>query len=332
LAGMNPPRATAEGHIDFLVATPKAATASEAARVQPHGPRAAAHDAFSRLPERLEPDPAALWEGAWTQVRLGEGVLVFDDTVLDKPYARKIELVGRHRSGKHHAAVQGIDLVSLVWRDGDRTVPCDYRICHDAKQATKNDHFRAMADAAGQRGFAPECVLFGGWYSSLEDLKHLRDKGWRWLTRLKPNRLVNEDGQGLRPLSRTETAAGGTEVWLKGYGPVKVFKVAAPDGGIAHWATGDLSMTGLRRRQLAEYSWTIGTYHRGIKQHAEAEKCQSRSATAQRNHIGMALRAFLRLDCHFFRTGVSWAQAKDSIIWDAVRAYLANPFIRLSTA
>jgi hypothetical protein len=329
---MNPPRATPEGYIDFLIATPKAATASEAARVQPHGPRAAHHDAFTRLLERLEPDPAILWQEALPQVRLGEGVLVFDDTVLDKPYARKIELVGRHWSGKHKRVVQGIDLVSLVWTDGDRIVPCDWRIYHDKKEATKNDHFRAMADAAQARGFEPECVLFDGWYSSLENLKHLRAKGWRWLTRLKSNRLVNKDGQGLRPLFRTEIAASGTEVWLKGYGLVKVFKIAAPDGGIAHWATDDLSMTELDRLRLAEWSWTIETYHRGIKQHAEAEKCQSRSATAQRNHVGMALRAFLRLDCHFFRTGVSWVRAKASIVWDAVRAYLANPFIRLSTA
>lgn len=329
---MNPPRATPEGYIDFLIATPKAATASEAARVQPHGPRAPAHDAFSRLLERLEPDPDTLWEEARPHVRPGEGVLVLDDSVLDKPYSRKIELVGRHWSGKHHAVVQGIDLVSLVWADGDRIVPCDYRIYHDKKEATKHDHFRDMIDVAHTRGFRPECVLFDSWYASLESLKHLRDKGWRWLTRLKANRLVNKDRQGERPLSRTEIAEGGTEVWLKGYGLVKVFKIVATDGDVGYWATGDLSMTDLDRRRLAEWSWAIETYHRGIKQHAEAERCQSRSARAQRNHIGMAVRAFLRLDWHFYSTGISWVQAKASIIWDAVRAYLAKPFIRLPTA
>lgn len=329
---MNPPRATDEGYMDFLIATPKAATASEAARVQPHGPRAAHHDAFSRLLERLEPDPETLWQEARPQVRLGDGVLVLDDTVLDKPYARKIELVGRHWSGKHHAVVKGIDLVSLVWTDGDRIIPCDYRIYHDKKEATKNDHFRAMADAAETRGFKPECVLFDGWYSSLENLKHLRAKGWRWLTRLKCNRLVRKGRDEARPLSRTGIAAGGTEVWLTGYGLVKVFKIAAKDGSIGYWATDDLSMTDLRRQQWAEHSWTIETYHKGIKQCTEAERCQSRSARAQRNHIGMALRAFLRLEWHLFSTGFSWVWAKAEIIRDAVRAYLAQPSIRLPTA
>jgi putative transposase len=329
---MNPPRVRPEDYIDFLIATPKAATATEAARVQPDAPHAPAHDAFTRLLRRLEPDPEELWLEAKPQVDLAGGVLVLDDTVLDKPYARHIDLVGRHWSGKHHGVVKGIDLVSLIWTDGDRIIPCDYRIYHDAKAATKNDHFRAMIDAAHGRGFRPARVLFDGWYSSLDNLKHLRALGWSWLTRLKANRLVNKDRQGERPLSRTDISPEGTEVWLKGYGLVKVYKIVAPDGDIAYWATSDLTMTDLTRQQMAEYSWGIETYHRGIKQCTEVERCQARSAKAQRNHIGLALRAFLRLEWHLFSTGIGWLEAKTSIIRDAVRAYLAHPSIRLPTA
>ena len=111
---MNAPRATPEGYIDFLIATPKAASAVEAARVQPAGPGAPAHDAFTRLLGRLEPDPETLWREASGQVDLAAGVLVLDDTVLDKPYARHIDLVGRHWSGKHHAVVQGVNLLTLL--------------------------------------------------------------------------------------------------------------------------------------------------------------------------------------------------------------------------
>ena len=329
---MNPPRVRPEDYIDFLIATPKAASAVEAAAVQPARQGAPAHDAFTRLLHRLEPDPEALWQEARPQVRLAEGALVLDDTVLDKPHAKHINLVGRHWSGKHKRVVRGIDLVSLVWTDGDRIVPCDYRVYHDARQATKNDHFRAMLDAAHARGFRPACVLFDGWYASLENLKHLRALGWRWLTRLKSNRLVNKDRQGARPLARTDIAAAGTVVWLAGYGLVKVFKIVAPDGDIAYWASDDVGMTDLQRQQLAEYGWAIETYHRGIKQHTEVERCQARSGRAQRNHIGLALRAFLRLEWHLFTTGISWAAAKAAIIRDAVRSYLAHPSIRLPTA
>ena len=56
------------------------------------------------------------------------GVLVLDDSVLDKPFARKMDLVHYHWSGKHHRVVKGIDLLTLLWTDGDRHLPCDYRI------------------------------------------------------------------------------------------------------------------------------------------------------------------------------------------------------------
>jgi putative transposase len=326
---MNPPRVQPDDYIDFLIATPKACTATEAARVQPERPRKPAHDAFTRLLQRLEPDPSALWLEAQPQVRLTEGVLVLDDSTLDKPYAKAIELVGRHWSGKHHAVVQGINLVSLLWTDGDRHLPCDYRIAHKVDGLTKNDHFRALVRAARDRGFCPRCVLFDGWYSGLENLKVLRDFGWLWLTRLKSNRLVNRDRQGTRALRDTDLAATGTVVWLPGYGLVKVFKIVAPDGDIAYWATSDLTMTDLTRQQFAEFSWTIENYHRGIKQCTAIEGCQARSARAQRNHIGWAIRAFLRLEIHSFTTGVSWLEAKIAIVRDAVRAYLAKPTIRL---
>ena len=329
---MNPPRVQAEDYIDFLIATPKAASAVEAARVQPERPEAAAHDAFTRLLHRLEPDPLTLWDEARTQVDLTEGILILDDSVLDKPYARSIELVGRHWSGKHHAVVKGIDLVTLLWTDGDRHVPCDYRIFHKPEGLTKNDHFKAMIQTAHERGFKPRVVAFDGWYASLDNLKLLRELGWAWLTRLKANRLVNKDRAGQRPLSRTDISASGTEVWLVGYGLVLVFKKVAPDGDIAYWATSELGMTDLERQQYAEYSWAIESYHRGIKQCVEVERCVARSAVAQRNHIGLALRAFLRLECYGFIHGVSWAEAKTAIIRDAARSYLAHPWIQLATA
>ena len=52
-------------------------------------------------------------------------------------------------------------------------------------------------------------------------------------------------------------------------------------------------------------------------------------ATAQRNHIGLAVRAFLRFEVASLKTGLSWFEAKIRIIRDAIRAYLANPVYAL---
>ncbi len=120
---------------------------------------------------------------------------------------------------------------------------------------------------------------------------------------------------------------------LKGYGFIKVFRTVSTDGNVEHWATNNLEMRELERLGVAEKTWVIEHYHRGIKPFCGMERCQVRSARAQRNHIALAIRAFLRLACYSYATGHSWFEAKMRIIREAVRAYLENPkYILDSTA
>jgi hypothetical protein len=331
---MNPPRATADDYIQFLLGTPKVASAAEAARVQPAAADAPAHDAFSRLLARLEPDPATLWAEVRPLVRATvESLLVVDDTVLDKPYARKMGLVGPHWSGKHKRVVRGINLVTLAWTDGDAVYPTDYRLVDPAaaEKKTKNDLFREMITAAKDRGLAPRYVCFDAWYSGLENLKAVRAAGWHFLTQVRSNRRVNPDKTGNRPINACAIAATGTVVHLEGFGLVKAFRIVTTDGGTEHWVTDDLTMDDAARRTAAERAWAIEQYHRGLKQFTEVERCPARLTRSQRNHVGFALRAFVRLEWHRFRTGVSWFEAKWAVIRDAVRSYLSNPSYRLPT-
>ena len=324
------PKCRDSDYIDFLIASPKAFCCTEAAAVQPESPDAPAHDAFTRLLHRLEPDPAELWIEARPMVQLLGGLLVLDDSTLDKHYAKKIDLVGRHWSGKHKRVVRGINLITIVWTDGDRVVPCDYRLYDKAKDGlTKNDHFLAMLQEARARDFAPRCVTFDSWYSGLENLKAVRSYGWTFLTQLKVNRKVDLDRQGYRAVAATAIAAGGTIVHLEGFGSIRVFKVVSRDGDIEYWATNDLAMDELTRLAVAEQCWGIENYHRGLKQCCGVGRAQVRAGRAQRNHIGLAIRAFLRLEHHFYTTGVSWYEAKARIIRGAVRAYIANPVYNL---
>jgi hypothetical protein len=327
---MNRARCTAREYIDFLVATPNVATATEAARVQPDRPDAPAHDAFTRLLNRLEPDPQALWDEVRPLIRPDDGILVLDDSVLDKPFARHIGLVGRFWSGRHKRVVQGIDLVSLVWTDGDALYPLDYRLVDPARAGTtKNDLFRELVRAAQARGLSPRCVCFDAWYSGKDNLKAVRDCGWTFLTQVRCNRRVNPDNTGNRPIRDCAIAATGTVVHVEGFGLVKAFRIATPDGGTEHWITNDLDMDELARLTFAERAWAIEEYHRGLKGCCSVDRCQTRMSNAQRNHIGFAIRAFVRLEWHRFTTGVSWFTAKLQLVRDAVRGYLNRPAYRL---
>jgi DDE superfamily endonuclease len=328
---MNPPRCNDLDYINFLLATPGVVSAKEAARVQPAQPNAPAHDAFTRLLHRLEPDPEALWQEARPFVAATGGLLVVDDSVLDKPYAKHIGLVGRFWSGTHRRIVQGINLVTLLWTDGDSLWPCDYRLVNPAvgKAVTKNDLFRELLTVAEGRGLKPGCVAFDSWYSGKDNLKAIRDKGWAFLTQVRCNRRVNLNRQGNRAIRELPIAASGTVVHLEGFGLIKAFRIVASNGHTEHWVTNDLEMNELTRQALAAQAWGIEEYHRGLKQHCGVEAAPVRHAQAQRNHIGCAIRAFLRLEYHRFTTGISWFQAKMDIVREALRRYLADPLLVL---
>jgi len=329
---MNHPRCSDLDYIHFLIAAQKAFTCTEAARCQPEKPHTPAHDAFTRLLKKQPPDTGALWREAEAVVDKERGLLVLDDTTLDKPYAEKMELVTYHWSGKHGRVVKGINLLTLLWTDGEALIPCDFRVYDKPLGgSTKNESFRDMLLRAGERGFKPGCVLFDSWYSSLGNLKTLRGLGWRWLTRLKANRLVNPDGSGYVPVSELTIPPEGRDVHLKGYGVVRVFRSFSRDGEAEHWATGDLGMAEEERRMLSSHGWGIETYHRGIKQCCGIERAQVRGAVAQLNHLACSIRAFIRLEVNRLRTGVSWYEVKASIVRCAIRAYLINPILTLTS-
>ena len=113
---MNPPKCSDDDYINFVIATPRSVSATEAAKVQGDEEQAPAHDAFTRLLHRLEPDAETLWDEARSQVSLRQGTLVIDDSTLDKPYAKKIELVTRHWSGKHHAVAWSLIAGTRGWK------------------------------------------------------------------------------------------------------------------------------------------------------------------------------------------------------------------------
>ena len=153
---MNPAKCDALDYIHFLVAAQRSFTCQEAARCQPEAPAAPAHDAFTRLLQWEPPDPAALGPETRELALPDAGILVLDDTTLDKPYAKKRELVTRPWSGKHGQVVGGINRLTLLWSDGRALIPCDFRLYDKPWSGlTRNDSFRPWLAAAKERGFAP---------------------------------------------------------------------------------------------------------------------------------------------------------------------------------
>lgn len=117
-------------YVDFLISSQTQFSGVELSRVSPDN---MSHDSVSRWLSEKKLTPKMLWQYAEPMVKKETGYLVIDDTVLDKPYSGKTALVRKQYSGKHHGIVKGINIVNLLWTDGKKMIPIDYRVYDPAK-------------------------------------------------------------------------------------------------------------------------------------------------------------------------------------------------------
>jgi len=324
------PRCSDLEYINFLIASSQVFTCTEASQCHPLSEDGPAHDAYTRLLLRQPPDTEALWNEVEKNIDRKAGFLVLDDSTLDKPYSKKMDLVCRHWSGKHHKVVRGINLLTLVWTDGNGIIPVDFRLYdfeNDLK--TKNDHLQDLLRIAKLRGFRPQFVMFDSWYSSIENLKLLRDFGWHWLVRLKKNRHVNPDKKGNVEIDSLEIPSSGMIVHLKKYGFIRIFCTFSKDGEKHFWATDVLNLDEATFDSISGYGWKIEEYHRGLKQFCGVERCQCRKNISQRSHILFSIRAFLRFEWQRISYNQSWFESKRSIIRDSIRSYCSQPLYNI---
>ena len=308
-------------YVNFLTAGQKQFSGVELSKV---APEPMAHDSVSHWLATKKLTPQLLWQHSQPMVNKQAGYLIIDDSVLDKPYCRKIALVRKQYSGKHHGLVNGIAVVNLLWTDGVRMVPVDYRIYDPSRDGkTKNDHCREMFTSAQKRGFRPSHVLMDSWYTSVDNLKAIASKGWKWIGELKSNRLVSLMQGTYIPVSDLDwTEKPVRKVWLKAYGFILVSKMVTPNGDIAYIATNDLSLDKQTIKTHFDHRWTIETFHRGLKQCTGIERCYAVKERSQRNHILCSFLAFLKLEGGRIHRAVSWYEQKAMITRKAIAIYL----------
>ena len=313
---------------DFLIANQNRYSGLELSKV---APGEISHDSVSRWLSTANFNPSSLWNQTKDLVVKNSGYLVGDDTLLSKKYSQINELAPKQYSGNTHGLEMGISLVNLLWTDGEKFIPVDYRVYqreNDAK--TKNDHFQEMLIRAKQRGFEPLHVLMDCWYASIDNLKLITRKlGWHFICNLKANRQVSVS-QGsymaIADLSLAERQV--RKVWLKEYGWILVCKLVDTNGDITYLATDDLGLMDYDEfTGHFENRWKIEEFHRGIKQTTGIEKCYSIKAMSQETHIFAAFTAFIKLEIKRLRENISWYEQKAQI-----NRYLTFNYLKFNSA
>ena len=325
---------TKRQYIEYLISTPINYTCTNLADHL----EGLSHDAVSDYLQREQLTARGLWELVQPLLKDGpQSYLIVDDSVQNKQYSHKIELVKKQYSGAVHGLVRGIGVVNLVHSDGEEFYPIDYRIyAPDADGKTKNDHFGDMLrHAKHDKHLQAQTILFDSWYASMENLKLIVRLGMVFVTTLKANRLVSlSKDEGYIHLQDIEWTAqrltDGVTVKLKEM-PFKVqlFKIVAPHGNIEWMITNHPSSTFSTHDIQHENAvrWQIEQLHRELKQLTGSEKCECRKARSQRNHIACCYLAWLSLKVKAQQWGKTLYRAQRDLLSDYLRAELRDPRI-----
>ncbi len=296
----------------FLIANHNNYSGVELSKVKD---KSLSHDTVSKWLRDKEPEVQNLWPYVEKMIKKEVGYLVIDDSVLDKSYSKKNELTACHYSGNVHGLVNGIDLVNLLWTNGNECIPVDYRIYQPKAKTeykTKNDHFQGLLNRAKTLKFKPFYVLADCWYGSVKNMKFVDEKKWKFIFGAKENRLVSITKNIYVKISDLDwTKKQVQKVWLKEYGYVLVARIVFKDESVRYVVTNDMDLVDANiLRNHNDHRWNVETFHRGIKQTTGIEKCYSILEKSQRNHIFACFVAFLKLEYTRLRDHITWYEQK----------------------
>ena len=304
------------------------------------------HDQLNRLLREERVSAGDLWCSVKNDIEFDpDGYLLFDDTVVAKPYAKAIQPVRRQWSGSEKRVVEGIGIVTCVYVNPKTHAYwiIDYRLYDvDRDGKTKLDHLLDMLrNAHFVKRLAFRTVLIDLWYASMNVLKAIEALSKVYYAPLKRNRLVSTSiasgYQRVETLTWTPAEASeGRLVHLnkfpKGH-QVKVFRIVSASGRTEYIATNDLSESDTQAtREKCRLRWKIEQLHRELKQTTGIGNCQCRKHRAQRNHIACCLWVWVSLKRAARAAGQTIYQLKESLLHDYMRQQLHKPTISVNIA
>ena len=309
-----------QSFIEFLFYSPKYGTFTESSKTDPSN---LSHDTWRRELIKLNDPQLLLWEKVKPLVNPKQGYLIADDTVIDKPRGKKIECVGFHHSGKHKRVVRGICLVSIIWTDGKRAFPIDFRVYQKDNGISKNEHLRDMLRTAKERGFSPEFMMFDSWYSSNKTLDLLQKWKWNYMVGIKSNRVFNGYMAGFQrvsiPLSNFLLPKEGMVFSLRGIGIHRCFARFSTTSGKRYWCTNHTTMSTKQWKNLKRISFSIETMHRSLKQYCLLERCQARRTDIQTSYIAVSLCAFVKTEVQRHKKRISTEESQRRLYRRAIK-------------
>ncbi len=166
------------------------------------------HDRITRFLSSEDYDSKTLWrlvKPMAREIECEDGVLIFDDTIQEKPHTDENEIITWHFDHTRNRSVKGINLLNCVYHADGMSVPVAYEIIHKPieftdkdtgrskrrSEVSKNELMRRMLRVCENNGLRYRYVLADSWFSSKKNMDFIhRNLKRHFAIAIKSNRTV----------------------------------------------------------------------------------------------------------------------------------------------
>jgi hypothetical protein len=311
------------------------------------------HDQVTRFlasPPKTSADLWRLVKPMLRQVESPDGLLIFDDSIEEKPYTDENDLICWHWDHSKERHVKGINFITAFYTTATVSLPVAFDLVTktetylDAKTGklkrrstlTKNARYRMLLQLCVHNQLKFRYVLNDSWYASADNMNFIHeDVKKEFVMPLKANRKValsKEDQQAGRyvTVSSLDLPEGEPRlIWLEDVNfPLLLAKQVFinEDGsrGTLYLVTSDLTLTYDQITSLYQKRFGVEGYHKSLKQNASLEKSPTRTETTQQNHFFASVCAYVKLERLKLKAGINHFALKSKIYLSALKSAYAE--------
>ena len=308
------------------------------------------HDRITRFLAKEDYTSRELWQLVKPKVRQVEseedGVIIFDDTILEKPHTDENEIVCWHYDHSKGRSVKGVGILNCLYHCGPYSIPIGFEIIEkdiyslDEKEQklkrrssrTKNELLRGMLKQCKHNQIQYKYALADNWFAAKENLIAIKNEfGKQFICGIKSNRLaaLSLEDKKAGKFERIDSLGleeGVTyQVYLKGLPfPVtliwQLFINEDRSRGNLYLITSDLDLDYQTIKTIYQKRWKVEEYHKSLKQNTALGQSPTRRMRTQSNHFFASIYAYFKLECLAISDGVNQFAFKSKLYLSAMKA------------
>src|SRR3972149_121724 len=279
------------------------------------------------------------------QIQTGDGVLIVDDSISEKPHTDENDIVCWHYDHSSGQLVKGINFITALYHVNAVSLPVNYHLVQKTEvyadkktgnqkrrsSVTKNEVYRQLLRQVVQNQIPFRYVLNDVWYASADNMMFVKhDLKRDFIMPLKTNRKValsledKKNGRYVRVDSLELEPDTTLTIYLETVDfPLHLVKQVFTNGdgstGILYLVTSDLDLTYDGITTIYGKRWNVEPYHKSLKQNAALSKSPTKTLTTQSNHFFAALCAFIKLEMLKVTTHTNHFALKSKLYMQALR-------------